>query len=50
VIAENAGISLGMLIRGVVQLEALLEAWNLADRRRRLLDRQEGMELIDGDE
>jgi hypothetical protein len=39
-----------MLVRGVVQLEAMLEAWNLADRKRRLLDEQEGMELPEDDD
>jgi hypothetical protein len=36
-----------MLVRGVVQLEALLEAWSLADRKRRLLDEQEAMGIFD---
>jgi len=39
-----------MLVRGVVQLEALLEAFNLADKKRRLAAEQEDMDLLENEE
>lgn len=33
-----------------MQLEALVEAWNLADKKRRLLDEQEGIGISGDDD
>lgn len=46
-VAENTGISLEMLVRGVVQLETLMENWNLAARKRRLLAEQQSVSSSD---
>lgn len=48
--AENTGISLEMLVRGVVQLETLVENWNLAHRKRRLLAEQQSESSSDDED
>ncbi|TVY21399.1 RNA polymerase I-specific transcription initiation factor rrn7 [Lachnellula arida] len=48
--AENTGISLKMLVRGVVQLETLMGNWNLADRKRRLLAEQQSVSSSDDED
>lgn len=49
-VAENTGISLQTLVKGVVQLETLMENWNLADRKRRLLAEQQSVSSSDDED
>lgn len=49
-LADNTGISLKMLVRGVVQLETMMADWSLAERKRRVMAQLEGLSSSDEDE